>query len=776
MASVDVLDVRSIMITFGERIQLKNPKVTLASTGAAAKSVAINMATRSVRRGVVSTGGRSVIIELQDDLVADDELIVEGVLDTAQRPNPIAPKAIPILVPAWPSRRAGLTFLWQTDNEASFQYDGPGKPLAGTQMSRWSRAKHDRNGAMLLKGGVFFALEGGQGAYSECVKANRFSIEAVITPANEYQGWRDEPRWIVSCNTGGRTESVNVMIAQEGDKAVLYFKQKASPSATRVEMCTITDQAPNHIIAGYEPGNLTCYLNGKLVVHNTEVNGELNWRNPGFTTGMSFGGSQVVTNDMPFRKEFDLPWRGKIEGVALYSRALSSEEAGANFAAYDAILKARPTTPRITLRGKLLAKTEVPDLKDIAPYRDALVVHEYEVEKILKGTYAPKKIRVARWGLLDARPSAVAREKPGESVALVVEPLKDHPQLEAAVLQNTLDENFDLDLYYDVANGPTGEPYLAVVSVLPREIWIPPNETIQYRVLARDQYGNPIKAPIKWSVLPGGHINAGMFYSGGSYLEHRGQKGSGSITDTGLLTTDGDMGIITIQAASAADPSTKGAASAAVDEYPAISPHRGAPLHIGGDSSGKIPFIGDIDRIRIYNRALSAEQIAAHAEGKAFANEDLVGDWTFDKFENGVFVNSAGGGMAGKIVGAVEHVPDGDGGHIRMPGPLGYVEVKHDNRLNFSQTATLEAWIRPKGNGGIVMDKSSTGAVLGFRLDCAGGLRAKGMHGWLQLGHRHPADTWTHLVVTYQRSGVWKGYANGKFIGERKRRVIIVRQ
>jgi len=769
VTGIRLFDETSLSVMFDEQVQLKNAKVSLAS-GAAVKSWDLD------------PEGLSLLVKLEDNLPEGDSLRIEGVYDRAQAPNALARRTFPIERPAWPSNRSGLVFLWQSNNAPSFQWHPSSGSFNDTQLDSWQRRSFDRFGAMSLEGGVFFALDGGLGIYSECTKANRFSVEAVITPANRYQGWRDEPRWIVACNTGGRTESVNVMIAQEGGKAVLYFKQRpvdnprARPSVKRIELCTMIDRAPNHIIAGYEPGNLTCYLNGKLVARNTEVKGVLSWREPSFGTGMSFGGSQVVTNDIPFRKEFELPWRGKIEGVAVYTRALTAEEAAANFAAYDAILKARPTAPRITLRGKLLAKSTVPNPKDIAPYRDAMVVQEYKVEKILKSTYAPKKIRVARWGLVDARPSAVAREKPGESVMLVVEPFADHLQLEAEVRQNTLDEDFDLELYYDIANGPTDAPYLAAVRVRPREIWIPPNEKMQYRVLTRDQYGNPIKAPVRWSVLPGGYINTGMFYSGGAYLEHLRDKGTGSITDTGLFTADGNMGIVTIQAASTADPSVKGTAGAAVDEYPAITPCGMAQLHFGGDGNGKRPFTGDIDRIRIYNRALSAEQIAAHAEGKALTNEGLVGDWKFDKFDNGLFVNSAGGGMAGKVVGTVQHVPDGDGGHIRMPGPWGYVEVKHDNRLNFSQTATLEAWIRPTGNGGIVMDKSLTGAIFGFRLDSAGGLRAKGMHGWLELGHRHPVETWTHLVATFQRSGVWKGYVNGKLIGERKRRVIIVRQ
>ncbi|NQT20996.1 MAG: PKD domain-containing protein, partial [Planctomycetes bacterium] len=503
MSAIRLYDETNLSVMFDERVQMKNANVSLASGAAVASSK-------------LDPDGLSLLVKLNAKLTKGDSLRVEGVYDKAQVPNALARRTFPIQPPAWPSDRSNLVFLWETNHKPSFQWQPSSESFDDTQLDSWKRRSFDRFGAMSFEGGVLFAIDGGLGAYNECTKANRFAIEAVITPANKYQGWSEQPRWIVACNSGGGIETVNVMIAQEGDKAVLYVKQRpadnqrAKATVKRVELCTMIDQAPNHVVASYEPGNLTCYLNGKPVMQNTEINGALIWQKPNFATGMSFGGNQVVTNNIPFRKEFDLPWRGKIEGIALYSRTVTAEEAAANFAAYDAILKARPAAPRVTVRGKLLAKSDVPTIKDIAPYRDAMVAHEYEVEEVVEGTYAQKKIRVARWGLVDARPSAVASEKPGESVALVVEPFADHPQLEAEVLSDTLDEDFDLPLYYEISNGPTDAPYLAAVRVRPREIWIPPGEKMQYRALVRDQYGNPIKAPVRWSVLPGGHINAGM--------------------------------------------------------------------------------------------------------------------------------------------------------------------------------------------------------------------------------------------------------------------------
>ena len=185
-----------------------------------------------------------------------------------------------------------------------------------------------------------------------------------------------------------------------------------------------------------------------------------------------------------------------------------------------------------------------------------------------------------------------------------------------------------------------------------------------------------------------------------------------------------------------------------------------------------------------YNTVLNADQLAAHGEGKELTNKGLIGDWTFDELKDGVFPNTAGDGLDGKIVEDVEHVVEGDGGYVRMSGKKGYVRVENDPRLNMSKTCTLEAWVRPKkGRGlasseGIIIDRSRGGAPCGFRFDVNSGLSSKGMHGhdvaWLRAGVRYPTDSWAHVAAVYDVNGMRKLYVNGKLVGELKRRVQII--
>ena len=86
----------------------------------------------------------------------------------------------------------------------------------------------------------------------------------------------------------------------------------------------------------------------------------------------------------------------------------------------------------------------------MAPYRNALVVNEYEVEKVLKGAYAGKTIRVAQWGMLDLKPTPLAAQEPGASVKLVLENFADHDELVPELISDTIKEDFNQKLYTDV--------------------------------------------------------------------------------------------------------------------------------------------------------------------------------------------------------------------------------------------------------------------------------------------------------------------------------------
>jgi len=73
------------------------------------------------------------------------------------------------------------------------------------------------------------------------------------------------------------------------------------------------------------------------------------------------------------------------------------------------------------------------------------------------------------------------------------------------------------------------------------------------------------------------------------------------------------------------------------------------PLRVGcGTRTPRHRFRGEMDRVTIYNRALTAKEIAALADDAAHKSHALAGtvaDWDFAKSEKGAYVSSAPGGI-----------------------------------------------------------------------------------------------------------------------------------
>jgi len=763
-------DETHLALSFDEKVQLKHAKLSLESG-------------TPVKGWELTPDGTRLRFELGGSVGKNDSLRLEGIYDTAQVPNPLAEKTIPLERPAWPTERSDLLFLWEGNKKQNFQYDVNSGSFTDARMRLRGTARYGRFGEMSLEGGIILAVDAGEAVYRACSESDQLTVEAVVLPANIYQGWSGKPRSIISCEWGPGLGSVNFRLAQEHDKLVMYLRQRSvennTTSVERTELCTLTDDVPGHVIVSYSPGELACYLNGRPVLQTDAVTGTFQWNRPPSQNGLNFGGGREWAYD-PFWAERGSPpafpaWRGRLEGVAIYSRAVGPEEAAANFAAYQAIMKARPVAPRIRLRAKLAAKSDTPNAKDIAPYRDALVVYEYDVEKILAGNYDLKKMRVAQWGLIDTKPAPVTRAGIGDVTELVVEPYTDHPQLEAEMMSDTLEENFDLPLYVDVTNGPTGKPSLTAIRITPYEVWLPPSEKIQFKALAFDQYFNRIDAKVTWSTRPGGSINVGTAYGAGHWFHEARRPGKGTVDADGVVT--GTPGTITVTAAGVDAPNVKGTAVVGIGDYPGVNPCVGMPLRLGANSGGGAAFKGDIDRIRIYRRVLTPEEIADHAARKGLEVKDahLVGDWTFDRPKDGAYPNIAGEGLDAKIIGQVEHIQDAPGGYVRLTGK-GYLNVASDKRLDISKALTMEAWIRPK-EGGCLFARQRVwmwGFCLQARRDwlMLDGLRTSWMA--METPYKFSPDKWTHVVGVLGPGGLWQLWADGKLVKEYKTKPMII--
>ena len=106
---------------------------------------------------------------------------------------------------------------------------------------------------------------------------------------------------------------------------------------------------------------------------------------------------------------------------------------------------------RLVVEARLVTAGEVPTPESIAPYRNALVVHVYEIVSLVEGTHDGTQLIVAQWAIRDARVLPDAAKTPGETVRLTVERYAAHPELEGERLIQAPGVPA-LPLYYEVGS------------------------------------------------------------------------------------------------------------------------------------------------------------------------------------------------------------------------------------------------------------------------------------------------------------------------------------
>ena len=104
----------------------------------------------------------------------------------------------------------------------------------------------------------------------------------------------------------------------------------------------------------------------------------------------------------------------------------------------------------IELRVELTAKSKLPTLEEISPYREALVFYEYKLDKRLDGEFKGKKLRVAHWAIYDNQPQSIGKLRLGDKQKLELYPYKQFKEFESLYTSDTLELDPDIPLYHDV--------------------------------------------------------------------------------------------------------------------------------------------------------------------------------------------------------------------------------------------------------------------------------------------------------------------------------------
>lgn len=292
----------------------------------------------------------------------------------------------------------------------------------------------DHDWALVLAGGAYQVEGAGQRLLEACKASGQLTIEAVLAPDNITQ---EGPARIVtlSADPGQR----NFTLGQDGDQLILRLRTPATgPNGAnpQVPFGKLVAGQPAHVVITYTPGRLAAFINGAKVLDTDAVQGDFsNWTPYELLLGDEATG--------------DRDWAGTLSHVALYARALQDDVA----LQASGYLPSGAEVAASKVRVKLLSRSDLPTLKQILPYRGALVNSEFEVLETLSGKPLSGKLRIAQWSLLDGQQLALTPARPGDTAVLLVEPFEANPQLESILLNDTLEADWEVPQYYDVNPG-----------------------------------------------------------------------------------------------------------------------------------------------------------------------------------------------------------------------------------------------------------------------------------------------------------------------------------
>ncbi len=341
--------------------------------------------------------------------------------------------ARPIRHSSWPGDVLGLVFLWEnrsSDNEIRDATEGVSLfcRVEPAGLARYGRYFD----MLLLPGGNFIAESGSDLLLKGCVESGRLGIEALVTPRGAASGFAR----IMSLGT--ESNEFNFVIGQRDDRLVFQLLLSedtgAAGSVGERDLGALVPGKANHVIVSYRPGQLSCFINGEVTFARDDVQGDFgNWSS-----------GPLVLGD-----EGENGWAGALERVALYARPIEEDEAARKFASCSELIGGRTVPSRFVVDAVLKEASGIPLPGSILPYRRALVVNTYEIDKVLEGESPEKRLLAAHWAILDGKILDKAERSVGTVYRMTIEPFDERPELDGERLVMDSDD-FTLPMYYDL--------------------------------------------------------------------------------------------------------------------------------------------------------------------------------------------------------------------------------------------------------------------------------------------------------------------------------------
>ncbi len=200
------------------------------------------------------------------------------------------------------------------------------------------------------------------------------------------------------------------------------------------------------------------------------------------------------------------------------------------------------------------------------------------------------------------------------------------------------------------------------------------------------------------------------------------------------------------------------------------------PLYLFSRNGDSQFATGSIRKFRVYDTALNAEQVAqlyADSKPQGAPTAGLVAAYAFNEGSGSKVADASGNGNTGTIANAAWTEAGKFGKALVFNGTSSLVTIPDSSSLHLKSAMTLEAWVNPSVslcNGGEMIAKGSDDYFLG---GCSSGGGGPGAGATLNLSKvatygraQVPANTWTHLAVTYN-GAAFSLYQNGEKVSTR---------
>jgi hypothetical protein len=376
-------------------------------------------------------GSQSVLIRAPGPIDQADTLVMEGIRDTALTPNTLERAEIRVEPHDWPSRRDEMILAWSTGDRQVLILDQETGLERTDEAVPHGRARLDHHYRMDVSGGRFEIH--GQGD-ERGLGADTFALELTLQPDR-----LDAEGTGVVASMGRSDDDLNFRVLQEGAKLILQLRTSETPGdGMRIPLGELGSTAPHHLIVTYGRRRLAAYLDGEPLAVETPLTGTLQpWS----------GGLPLVIGSAQAGEK---PWHGVVEGIALYGHLVTPDEAQRNAIGYAERREERDAVEPLTVVARRRAVSRTPTPEEITPYREGLVVNEYDVLEVKRGELGDDRIRVAHYAVQ----GGAAREIPGPGLdpilELDLELFEENPQVQDIYQADDLDLDLDVQLYLDV--------------------------------------------------------------------------------------------------------------------------------------------------------------------------------------------------------------------------------------------------------------------------------------------------------------------------------------